>query len=105
MRYERKLSTAVHSYGDARFSSVLHYFRGGCLFFELRNNIIYNFLGVCYQERMELSATIGCENKILQLVMKIRGNRFIAITSMCVSVKFKSNIIQLTKIIQVKMLV
>ena len=44
-------------------------FRGGCLFFELRNNIIYNFLGICYQERMELSATIGCENKILQLVI------------------------------------
>lgn len=43
-------------------------FRGGCLFFELRNNIIYNFLGICYQERMELSATIGCENEILQLV-------------------------------------
>lgn len=47
----------------------MHYFRGGCLFFELRNNIIYNFLGVCYQERMELSATIGCENEILQLVI------------------------------------
>lgn len=46
----------------------MHYFRGGCLFFELRNNIIYNFLGVCYQERMELSATIGCENEISQLV-------------------------------------
>mgnify|MGYP006995882479 FL=1 len=44
-------------------------FRGGCLFFEMRNNIIYNFLGICYQERMELSATIGCENKILQLVI------------------------------------
>lgn len=43
-------------------------FRGGCLFFEMRNNIIYNFLGICYQERMELSATIGCENEILQLV-------------------------------------
>ena len=46
----------------------MHCFRGGCLFFELRNNIIYNFLGICYQERMELSATIGCENEILQLV-------------------------------------
>lgn len=46
----------------------MHYFRGGCLFFEMRNNIIYNFLGICYQERMELSAIIGCENEILQLV-------------------------------------
>ena len=47
----------------------MHCFRGGCLFFELRNNIIYNFLGICYQERMELSATIGCENEISQLVI------------------------------------
>lgn len=29
MRYERKLSTAVHSYGDARFSSILRYFGRG----------------------------------------------------------------------------
>lgn len=42
----------------------MHCFRGGCLFFELRNNIIYNFSGICYQERMELFATAGCENKI-----------------------------------------
>lgn len=47
----------------------MHYFRGGCLFFEMRNNIIYNFLGICYQERMELSATIGCKNEISQLVI------------------------------------
>lgn len=46
----------------------MHCFRGGCLFFELRNNIIYNFSGICYQERMELFATAGCENKISQLV-------------------------------------
>lgn len=45
----------------------MHCFRGGCLFFELRNNIIYNFYGICYQERMELFATAGCENKISQL--------------------------------------
>lgn len=45
----------------------MHCFRGGCLFFELRNNIIYNFSGICYQERMELFATAGCENKISQL--------------------------------------
>lgn len=32
----------------------MHCFCGGCLFFELRNNIIYNFSGICYQERMEL---------------------------------------------------
>lgn len=45
----------------------MHCFRGGCLFFELRNNIIYNFSGICYQERMELFATAGCENEISQL--------------------------------------
>lgn len=41
----------------------MHCFRGNCLFFELRNNIIYNFFGICYQEHMEFFATIGCENK------------------------------------------
>ena len=46
----------------------MHCFCGGCLFFELRNNIIYNFFAICYQERMELFATIGRENKISQLV-------------------------------------
>ncbi len=40
----------------------MHCFRGGCLFFELRNNIIYNFFPVfATKSAWNFFATTGCE--------------------------------------------